>query len=191
MAQKYEVLTEAEHHIHNDLEACAKGLADVMREKIASDQRSGVGFDMMGSLIFIAFAVEAKVNFVGWKKLKNGWPERASLREKIDLLVEILPLDLTWGRRPLQTINDLRKFRDTLAHGKPREINEREVRDVEPEIWEALRAEWEGSVKPEFVERCIEDMDALWSVLVERAGIPDWETITRANQSLTVIQDGN
>ena len=106
---------------------------------------------MMASLVFCAFSIEAKINFIGWKVLENGWPDRTNFREKVDLLRKFLGVELDWGVRPLQTLGQLKRFRDTLAHGKPEIIDHRFVVNVEPEIWDALKSQWEQSVNPNFV----------------------------------------
>jgi hypothetical protein len=189
MAEKFEIQMEAERFIHNDLESCASGLRDAMHKKIDSDDRTGLYFEMMGSLVFSAFAIEAKVNFVGWKHLGNGWPERANLREKINLLIEVLPLDLSWEKRPLQTVSHLKSFRDTIAHGKPDIINKQETTDVKPTVEEMLRGQWEALVNPENVDRCCEDIDELWKTLLEAAVIPVEDTLTHGNLSLKTITE--
>ena len=190
MAIKFEVRIAAERHIFNDLSACTRAHSDVMREKIDGDRRDGVYYDMMASLVFAAFDLEAKVNFVGWKVFEDGWPGRANIREKIQLLNRHLQMNLDWGCRPLQTLNELRKFRDTLAHGKPEEVKIEQVVDVEPDIWEALRGQWEVFVNAVQVDRCIADVSAFWDQMLRAANISHWETTTRAEHSLSHIAQG-
>jgi hypothetical protein len=187
VAKKYEVRIEAERFIHNDLSNCAWDLQKRMQKQFDEDTTAGVYHTMMASLVFSAFSIEAKVNFVGWKTLKDGWPERANLREKIDLLNEILELGLDWGERPLQSVAQLKRFRDVLAHGKPEIVNEAIVVKVEPSVWDALKGQWEESVKPDFVKRCIEDENALWNILLESARIKPHETLTHGGHSLKTI----
>jgi putative transposon-encoded protein len=98
MAEKFEVSIEAERFIHNDLSNCAWGMRENMRKKIDADETDSIYFDMMGSLIFSAFAIEAQLNFVGWKVLGDGWPERANIREKINLLREVLKVEIVMGQ---------------------------------------------------------------------------------------------
>lgn len=187
MAQKFEVRTEAERFIHNDLANCAFDFQQQTIAKIESGQTNGVYHTMMASLIFSAFSIEAKVNYVGWRVLSNGWPERANLREKLELLCVLLDLKLDWGHRPLQTVVQLKRFRDTLAHGKPEIVDETVVVNLEPEIWDALRGQWETAVNRDFVDRCREDEDALWKALLSAAGITLGETLTHGGHSLKTI----
>ncbi len=190
MAHKYQVRTVAERFIHNDLSNCAYDFQSRMRKKIESGDTEGVYHDMMASLLFSAFSTEAKVNFIGWKTLKAGWPERASFREKIDLLTEVLKIDLTWGEPPLQSLNQLFKLRNTLAHGKPEIVDETKVSDVEPEIWDALKGQWERSIKPEFVDQCRTAEDDLWKELLNAADISIYDTLTHGQHSLETVVTG-
>ncbi|HEV8034310.1 hypothetical protein [Yoonia sp.] len=188
MAEKFEIRTTAERYIHNDLSNCAHWFQTTMNKKFEDGNLDGCGLDMMAALVFAAFSVEAKVNFVGFKVLENGWPERANLREKIDLLLRVLPLDFEWGNRPLQTIADLKRFRDTLAHGKPEIIDKTEISNVEPEVWDALKSQWEKRVSREFVNLCREDEKVLWKALLDAADIPIDKTLTIGGHDLTVIR---
>lgn len=190
MVQKYEVTTTAERYIYNELSNCAHWFYEAMEDKFASGKTTGCALDMMATLVFTAFSNEAKINFVGFKVLEDGWPERANLREKIDLLRKVLPLKLDWSERPLQSVNQLRRFRDTLAHGKPEIVKKTEIVDVEPEIWDALKSQWERTVTPEFVRRCRSDEETLWEQLLCAAKIPLHRTLTQGGHQLTVLQNG-
>lgn len=187
MAKKFEVRTQAERYIHNDLSNCAYSFASATDLKIETGNTDGVYHDMMAALVFTAFSIEAKVNFVGWKVLEDGWPERSNLREKIDLLAKVLELSLDWSKRPLQTVSQLKRFRDTIAHGKPEVIDELKIVDVVPDVWHALKGQWEKNVQQEFVKRCRHDEQALWQALLDAAGIPLHQTITAGGHELKAI----
>ncbi|MDP5085369.1 MAG: hypothetical protein NWQ23_08105 [Yoonia sp.] len=188
MSKKYEVRITAERFIHNELSTCAWHFQDIANTKVQSGKREGLALDMMASLVFCAFSIEAKVNFVGWKTLQDGWPERTNLREKIDLLRKTLNLNIDWSERPLQTIAQLKRFRDTLAHGKPEIVDETKVTDIEPDVWDALKGQWERSVQQDFMNRCREDEAAIWNALLEAAGIELHETLTSGGHSLSVLE---
>ncbi len=49
-------------------------------------------------------------------------------------LVKVLELGLDWGAKPLRTISALKRFRDTLAHGKPEIVDRTFEGAVEPEV---------------------------------------------------------
>lgn len=137
--------------------------------------------------VFSAFAIEAKVNFVGWKLFEEDWPERNNLREKIDLLLEKLDLKLDWGERSLQSVYNLKCVRDTIAHGKPEIVDTTLVTEVEPEVWDSLKGQWETSLTPDNIERCCEDVDKLWRMLLDAAGISVGETLTHGMHNLKKI----
>ncbi|MHA6265001.1 hypothetical protein ACXYMO_17515 [Arenibacterium sp. CAU 1754] len=158
-------------------------------KKFSEEKRTGVGYDMTACLLFSAFSIEAKINFVGWKVLEKGWPERANLREKIDLLNEILGLDLNWGTKPLQTLAKLKKFRDTIAHGKPEIVDETKVVKVEPEVWDALKGQWEAVINENFVADCRNAEKELWDLMLEKADIPEHQTLTHGGHSLAFIRE--
>ncbi|SEW29839.1 hypothetical protein SAMN05444851_2821 [Aliiroseovarius sediminilitoris] len=185
--EKYKVRIEAERFIHNDLSNCANWYATQVEKKFESEDTTAVALDMMSALIFTAFSIEAKINFVGWKLLEEGWPERANLKSKIKLLAKILEMEVNWGERPFQTIYQLKKFRDTIAHGKPEIIDVTKVVDVEPEVWATLKGQWEASVNKQFVVQCREDEKDIWEMLLGAAGIEAHKTLTRGGHYLTVI----
>ncbi len=187
MAEKFEVRVEAERFIHNELSNCAWDFQQRMQSQIENDERAGIYHTMLASLVFSAFSIEAKVNFVGWKVLRDGWPEKANLREKLNLLNEVLKMDLSWGKLPLQTILKLKRLRDVLAHGKPEIVEKFEVVEVEPDVWDALKGQWETSVTPKFVDQCREAEDELWKRLLAAAGIEMDETLTHGGHSLKKI----
>lgn len=187
MKRQFELSIEAEHFIHNDLSNCAWSFSETVKAKVAADDMQGIYHHIMAALVFSAFTLEAKVNFVGWKVLQDGWPERANLREKIMLLGKVLDLELDWGARPLQTFSKTTKLRDTLAHGKPSVVDKVEIVDEEPEIWEVLKGQWENSVTPELVELVAEDLDAFWRKLLDAANIEIGETLTHGGHSLRQV----
>jgi len=190
MAEKYLLQIEAERFIHNDLSNCSWDFQQRMRSQIEADDRAGLYHTMMASLVFSAFSMEAKLNFVGWRIFGRGWPERASLREKIELLHVHLDLRWSWAERPLQTIAKLKRFRDVLAHGKP-EIVDKEVEVVgKPDVWDALKGQWEQTVTPEFVDQCRTDEDHIWKCLLEKSGIQMYETLTHGGHTLKAIVEG-
>lgn len=189
MAKRYEVSIEAEHFIHNDLSNCAHWFQEVAIQKNSSGGGEGLALDIMACLVFTAFSVEAKVNFVGWKILQNDWPERRNLRDKIEILNAQLQLNLDWQSRPLETISKLKDFRNVLAHGKPSLIDYTKVVDVEPEVWDALKTEWENAVTIEFASMCRTDEESLWNLMLERAEIPLSQTLTHGGHHLTVLRD--
>lgn len=188
MAEKYLVRTEAERFIDNDLSNTAHYFETNVEEKERAGNQDGIGSEVMAGLVFTAFSIEAKLNFVGWKALKNGWPERASFKEKVELINVVLGLNTDWGAEPLQTIGKLYKFRNTLAHGKPDIVDGHSaVVDVEPEVWEALKMQWEEDVNSAFLNKCRSAEDEFWKTLLKSAGIEMHQTLTHGGHSLSAL----
>ena len=191
MAEKYEVRTQAEIFIHNDLSNCAFSFLETAREKYECGNTDGVYHDLMGALVFSAFAVEAKINFVGWKVFQDGWNERLPIEAKVNKLNQEFELGLGWDERPLQTIKQLKSFRNTLAHGKPEAINETNVVEVMPDVRSALEGQWEQRVSLDFVIQCRDDIDELWRKLLCAAHIEINDTITSGGISLKKLWGKN
>ena len=62
---------------HNDLGNLARYHREVVNAKVTSGDLDGISLDCMSFFIALAFSVEAFVNFIGSKKVKN-WNERAA-----------------------------------------------------------------------------------------------------------------
>ncbi len=90
MAKKFEVHVEAERYIHNELGQASEWYQDQVQGKCASGDTAGIAIDMTAALVFAAFDIEAKANFVGWKIFGDDWDNRASLKKKINRLANEL-----------------------------------------------------------------------------------------------------
>jgi hypothetical protein len=77
----------------------------------------GSNYHRVSAALFSAFAVEAHLNHIGEARL-SYWgivEPKLSWRQKLDLIAEQLEINLDFGRRPVQTLTDLFRFRDRLA----------------------------------------------------------------------------
>src|SRR5277367_4446052 len=85
----------------------------------AKAEPQGSYWVVMGSAILTAFAMEAYLNHIGSKIFKT-WDalEPLSPSGKIDVVCEKLGLSFPRGVRPRQSIEELFRFRNQLAHGK-------------------------------------------------------------------------
>jgi len=93
--------------------------SEVMLRKAQNDQEGAV-HHVMASLIFIAFTMEACLNYLGlgifecWDDVKR----QLSPLSKLNLIVEKLAVKRNKARRPYQTVSDVFTFRNLLTHGK-------------------------------------------------------------------------
>lgn len=90
----------------------------VMLEKAKRDPE-GSYYQLMASLIFTVFALEAFVNHIGQSMIKC-WDdlEQLSPSRKLNLIAEKLEIEKDDGKRPFQTVSKLFRFRNSVAHGK-------------------------------------------------------------------------
>lgn len=183
MADKFEVWIEAGQFIHNELSNASHFHAQTAKDKIEASATDGVFFDMMASLVFASFALEANANFVGWKLEGAEWDEEASLKKKINRLASKLGLPNDWETEPLSIVRQLTEVRNTLAHGKPKFISENDVSDVQIDVRSTLNAEWEETIQLGFVEKAEMAIDCLWHSWLEAADISVVDTLSYAGGS--------
>ena len=115
----------------------------------ALEHLKGNRYTVMSSLLLRAFTFEAYLNHLGEKHL-NLWDaktERLAWHEKFKLVCENVHFSPDVSRRPYQTIKDLFRFRDALAHGKSDTLTvagqttSARVPKLAAEFW--LKTEWE------------------------------------------------
>lgn len=123
----------------------------------------------LSSIILTAFTFEAYLNHVGpttiacWSDLEQLPPW-----SKFELLCETLGVQFSGGpgKRPLQTLKKLLKFRNTIAHGHSETIApEPELRDINDKLdrylGEPPLADWERHITKQFAERARKDVEAV------------------------------
>jgi len=88
--------------------------------KSAREDPEGSNYRRISAVLFSAFAIEAHLNHIGEVKLPFWSVVEPKLpwRVKLELIAQQLGVALDYGRRPFQSLSDLFKFRDKLAHGK-------------------------------------------------------------------------
>ncbi len=178
-------------YIHNDIDQSAFYFRQRIEERAAKDDRDGIGQEMMACLILLTFSVEAKFNFLG-HKLIDGWKEREPFLKKVKAVRKHLGVNSSFKERPYEAIKVLKEFRDTLAHGKPDEVEwEGDITATEKEIQEQgrLRAGYEAFLKEEFVFQAYDDVEAIWKDLIERSGLNIADTITQGGIEYSFIAE--
>jgi len=127
------------------------------------------------------------INFLG-HKLIAGWNERQSFNDKVTEVLNHLKINPDWAVRPYSSISTLKKFRDSIAHGKPVEITfDKEIVLPAEEIDRRidLDSEWVPYCSHDTVFNTYADIDATWKQLLEASGLELYETITRGESDLT------
>ncbi len=140
----------------------------VLEKGLAEGRGSSSQF--LSSAVLTAFTFEAYLNHVGpsvltcWPQLERlpPWAKFELLRETLD---EKFPCGL--GERPLQTVIKLLDFRNTMAHGRSKEIAPKpELRDLNERLDHYLGqrplADWEQLIQTGvFAQRVREDVQAV------------------------------
>ena len=186
---KAHVKVDKHIYMHNDIDQGAFYYKERIKEKLAKGDRDGIGYEMMACLVLLAFAVEAKFNFLGHKLIKN-WNEWDSALHKVKRVLKHLGLNDDLKDPPYKTIDDLKNFRDTLAHGKPQEIKyEGDIVATEEELRQQgrLTAEYQKFLKEELVYKAYEDVETIWKDLLTRSGLNIMDTITHGGMEYTII----
>lgn len=130
--------------------------------------KEGSAWQFLSSLILTAFTFEAYLNHIGPQTIE-GWQEfdRLPPWSKFELLSKQLNVQFSSGRgmRPLQTIEKLLNFRNTLAHGRSQNINPNPViigakSNVGLHMDEHPLADWEKLIRTsDFALQAREDIE--------------------------------
>ncbi len=142
----------------------------------AEAEAKGSFWVFMSSLLLTAFTLEAYLNHIG-QKLFTSWAtlEVLSPLGKLEVVCEKLGVSFPAGQRPRQTINELFRFRNALAHGKTVTITEPEqLKHVDEYLDEFLgqrpRTLWEKlSSTSAHAKRAREDVEQVIRALHEAA----------------------
>jgi hypothetical protein len=177
--------------IHNDLANAAFHILERVRAAQLEGQREGVGLDIMAAIAMTAFTHEAHLNFVGFTLLKEKWTEQKSVFAKRDIISKLLGIEWNDEIRPFSTIIKLQNIRNIIAHGKPRKMNEEwesvgTNNELEMEVY-SVRTDWNENVNGLFLESAFEDVDRFWKMMLERANISLFETLSGGSSSITFI----
>ncbi|MDO9386686.1 MAG: hypothetical protein Q7T65_08280 [Thiobacillus sp.] len=177
-------------YVHNDLSNAAHHFMEAISAKLASGDHKGITFDYMACLISLAFTFEARINFLGHKLVK-GWKERQPFNDKIEEVLVTLKVIPDFQVRPYSSIEMLKTFRDTLAHGKPVEVQFDEEVVLPADAIDRridLDGEWAAYCEHENVFNAHADIDAIWKNLLQLGRLDLYETITHGSSGLTFIE---
>lgn len=141
----------------------------------AKNHPAGSNYCRISSVAFSAFAIEAHLNHLGEAKL-SFWgivEPKLPWRAKLDLIAKQFGVTPDFGNRPFQTLADLFKFRDKLAHGKTTsEEKHYEYYGNREEDFDSLDPEWiHKFCSDEAVERVLEDTRQIIELLHSKAGL--------------------
>ena len=141
--------------------------------KKAQEQQSGWFYFAMMAGVFAAFTVEGYLNHLGQKQVRD-WSElerKLGPREKLLLLRNMLHLSVDMARRPFQTLRDMLRLRDSLAHGKTLTVtSDNVVDDQDDEKARYPQPDWKKLCSLSSVERMVEDAEKMVRHLCAQSG---------------------
>jgi hypothetical protein len=150
----------------------------VMLDKAKKDPE-GSYYQLMASLIFTAFTLEAFLNHIG-QSIFKCWSdlERLSPSRKLNLIAEKLEIEKDDGKRPFRTVSKLFKFRNDVAHGKTVYLkSENQIRTVDykfsQHMREFLQTPWENYCDLKNAEQAREDVEESCRIIHKTSGITD------------------
>ena len=162
---------------HNDLSNLAHYQRETINKKIAESNEDGIDLDCLSCLISLAFSVEALLNFVGYKKVKN-WKERQPYRDKMVQVCKAVGLQFSQEVDPYKTLWELKELRDSIAHGQPIEVSAK-VRNRE-ELRKAMECPWDKNLNAEYINQTYKIVVQFEKDLLEKGKISLGETLTSA-----------
>ncbi|WP_139167283.1 hypothetical protein [Chromobacterium sphagni] len=145
--------------------------SDCVLEK-ARQNPEGSSWQFLSSILLTAFAFEAYQNHIGpclfahWEHL-----DRLSPLAKFDLIIDRLEISVpnAKGGRPWQTLSELFKFRNTIAHGRSKSLEKSDTKTTDAYLdgfHDELLDDWELRIRSdEFALRCREDVEALLRII--------------------------
>ncbi len=190
---KIKARLQAHHrvYIHNDLANAAHYFKSRIEQREANNDRKGINLEIMAGLTMLAFAIEAKFNFLGDYLLKDKWKEMAPALQKVEMVCTHLGFKSDFTIRPYLSVYELKKFRDTLAHGKPFELPVDEITVGTPEELDKFdfpKSDWEDFVNSDFLIRAFNDMNEIWNDLLDRSKLEIYHTLTHSESSLQFVE---
>lgn len=162
---------------HNDLMNLAHYQRKTIRSKLTAGEEDALALDCLSCLIFLAFSVEALVNFIGLKRVK-GWKERSPYYDKISQVCSVAGKEFDKNVGIYKSLWELKELRDSIAHGKPIEFTT-DVKDRD-ELRKQMQCPWESSLTPDHVETTFEYVKTFERMLFENCNITIGETLTSA-----------
>jgi hypothetical protein len=129
--------------------------------------------NIVSSIVFSAFSVEAYLNHVGATLYSSEWKDRAPVRKKLEFLSQKFSLTLDLSERPFSSFDAMFRFRNRLAHGRTEELTaDYETHlDDEHALVPGPMTEWELICTLENAERFLDDAKAIINNIHGKTGL--------------------
>ncbi len=133
----------------------------------------GLWSDFMNCLVMSAFSLEAYLNFAG-EQIFSYWShvERLSVQDKLGLICGHLQIEMDFSKRPYQSIKQLWRFRNFMAHARTETVEEEWKQPPGVPINRELpQTQWEKLCTAEVATRIIEDVEQVVRDIHTKGGL--------------------
>jgi hypothetical protein len=153
--------------------------ASFVLAEMAKAEPKGSKWTSLSSILLAVFTLEAYFNHVG-PKLFSSWSdlEPLSPRAKLEVILEKVGMDPPRGKDPIQMVDTLVRFRNSLAHGKTHTLKPKDElhstsADIDRLFWDRPMTDWEKLCTPQFVARARKQVEVLVRQIHSAANIKD------------------
>ena len=162
---------------HNDLLNLAHYHLGILNDKVKNGVKDAIALDCTSVLISLAFSVEAIVNYVGYKCIKE-WKERQPYHKKMDEICELANIMVDAESELFIVLNQLKVIRDSIAHGKP--IEGKADDSFSEGVNKYLKSPWAEYLNPEFTNTAYRQVKEFKNLLFSKCEINPGAALTSA-----------
>lgn len=138
----------------------------------------------LSALTMVCFSIEAFANHVGqhlfisWESIERG----ISPIGKLKLFVEMLKIELKYGESPFNTVNELMKWRNKVAHGETETFTSTQsatVQNYDQILGQIKNSDWKQYVLKIDISRIEKDCRSIMELIHKKAfGNLEWFLIS-------------
>lgn len=140
-------------------------------------KHDGYFYSLLSAIMMSAFTVEAYLNYVG-PKVEPGWDDfdKASPIAKLRHVASLLHLELDPSSGPMQTVTELFRFRNNMAHPRPSQLVEETLHtheDYQKSLYEQPIPKWMNFATEKNAQRCYDDIGKLVATINSKLPEPE------------------
>lgn len=162
---------------HNDLFNLAHYHRERINQKLADGIEDALALDCMSCLISLAFSVEALINLIGHKRVRQ-WQEKDAYMAKMKKICTVAGINFRKCVEPYKSVWELKELRDSMAHGKPFESST--TAKTREELTKQMECPWDHRLTPKYVNHVYEQVKSFEHDLFSKCKISVGETLTSA-----------
>ena len=144
--------------------------------KDAEETQKGQQHNLLISMMFSAFCIEAYLNYLG-ENIVDFWEaiERNSPLQKLVILSSTIKEDIDFNKRPFSTFREIFKFRNLLAHAKTYDYEFESFQNLsEDEKPSIPLTKWEEMLNLKKAKLFLDDTKQLIETLNKKANLDDY-----------------